>query len=280
VLLGYVTNGLSAHRLSDAIRLLADEGYACVAISPDVGHLDPYRSTSSERAEIGRLLAQLDMACVIETGARYVLDPRRKHRPTLLEEEAEQRQIRRDFLLRCLELGEELGARALSFWAGTRPAGAADDEVDARLREGIESLLEPSRVRGVPLAFEAEPGMEIETVAEAIELRRRLGEPTELGLTIDIGHLYVTGEGEPRDVLPPVIQHVKQLHVEDMRRGVHEHLEPGDGDVDFAQLGRTLRELDYTGPLCWELSRNAHSAVESVRKAKLCFDEEIKKKLL
>ena len=40
--LGYNTNGLAHHRLTDAIELLADEGYQSVAITLDAGALDPY----------------------------------------------------------------------------------------------------------------------------------------------------------------------------------------------------------------------------------------------
>ncbi|PIE23450.1 MAG: isomerase [Planctomycetota bacterium] len=273
--LGYISNGLTHHRLDEALRLLADEGYDCVAISPDVGHLDPYRSSMAERASIARLLEQLGLSCVIESGARYLLDPRRKHRPNLLEAEAEQRAARLDFLRRCLELGEELGAQALSFWAGQRPASVAVASAEAHLREGIEALLVESERRSVPLAFEPEPGMLIETVAQARQLVQQLGDPPQLGLTIDLGHLYVTGEGSPSEVLPAVIERVRQIHIEDMRRGVHVHLDPGEGDVDFAEIGHCLRELNYQGPLCWELSRSAHSALTSLRKAKLCWDQHL-----
>ena len=79
MILGYNTNGLAHHRLDDGLRLLADEGFGAVALTPDVAHLDPYRSTAAEVERIAALLARLDMTCVVEAGARYLLDSQRKH---------------------------------------------------------------------------------------------------------------------------------------------------------------------------------------------------------
>src|SRR5262249_45570630 len=83
--LGYGTNGLADHRLPDALALLADLGYAGVALPLDHQHLDPYGPGLSRRvAAVARELDRHGLAVVVETGARYLLDPRRKHRPTLL----------------------------------------------------------------------------------------------------------------------------------------------------------------------------------------------------
>jgi hypothetical protein len=89
--LGYNSNGLAHHRLVDAITLLADEGYQSVAITLDAGALDPYQDPSALSRQVNDVRAALDcggLARVIETGARYLLNPRIKHDPTLMDSAA------------------------------------------------------------------------------------------------------------------------------------------------------------------------------------------------
>jgi sugar phosphate isomerase/epimerase len=105
--------------------------------------------------------------------------------------------------------------------------------------------------------------MAVETVADFLALRRELG-IAELALCLDVGHLYVTGEGEPSQVVPLVKDMIAQVHLEDMRRGVHEHLIPGAGEVDFPAVRRALEAGNYAGPVCFELSRSSHQAPEAL----------------
>src|SRR4051812_50159228 len=89
---GYVSNGLADHRIDDALELLAEHGYAGVALTLDHAHFDPLAPRLRVRAARLRLrLESLGLACVVETGARFVLDPRRKHFPTLLSDGRERR---------------------------------------------------------------------------------------------------------------------------------------------------------------------------------------------
>jgi len=270
VLLGYNTNGLVHHRLDEALRLLADMGFSAVALTPDVGHLDPFRSSPAEVDRIARLLTDLGLFCVVESGARFILDPTRKHYPTLVDADPEARAVRRNYLERCLDLARDLGAGALSFWSGAADSGP--EAARTRLTDEIARLLDHSATVGVPIAFEPEPGMLVETVAEAVAVLEALDRPDNFGLTVDIGHLYVTGEGTPLEILPPVANHILQVHLEDMKRGVHEHLPPGEGDVDFSDVWAGLAAADYQGPVCFELSRSSHAAVEMLARVKQLFD--------
>ena len=76
MLLGYNTNGLAHHDPLDAIELLAGIGFRSVAITIDHGVLSP--RDDRWRQQLGELRAALQrhgMRSVIETGARFLLDP-------------------------------------------------------------------------------------------------------------------------------------------------------------------------------------------------------------
>ena len=89
---GYNTNGFAHHRLEDALSILAEIGYGSVALTLDYHALNPFdpRFRHQLRA-VRKLLDNLQLRSVVETGARFLLDPRRKHQPTLLSPEARER---------------------------------------------------------------------------------------------------------------------------------------------------------------------------------------------
>ncbi len=262
MLLGYNTNGLQNHRLDEALRLLADHGYQAVALTLDVQHLDPYRATAREVAAAGSLMDELGLTPVIETGARFLLDPTRKHEPTLMSRGPKARDRRLDFYARAAGIGRDLGAKVLSFWAGVDPEPGP--ETEAILAEGVERACAVVREAGLTPALEPEPGMAVETVAQYQALRDRLGAVAP-ALCLDVGHLYVSGEGEPSDIIPEVANLLAQVHLEDMRRGVHEHLPPGQGEVDFGEVRQALVAAGYQGAVCFELSRHSHAAPETLK---------------
>jgi sugar phosphate isomerase/epimerase len=241
--------------------LLADLGYQAVALTPDVCHLDPYRSTAAEIDAIAALLAQLRLQPVIETGARFLLDPRQKHEPTLMTRDDAARRVRLDYCRRAAGLGAALGAGVVSFWTGVDRAPGVDSPV--RLRDGVRAAADVIRGAGLVPALEPEPGMAVATVAQWRALAAALGGEAP-ALTLDVGHLHAEWEGEPAAVIAGCGRELVQVHLEDMRRGVHEHLLPGDGDVDFHSVAASLRRAGYRGPVCFELSRHSHLAPTAV----------------
>lgn len=259
MLLGYNTNGLQNHRLDDALRLLADRGYQAVAITVDVQHLDPFRASTRDIEAIAALLEKLGLHPVIETGARFLLDPKTKHEPTLMTRGPDARQVRLDFYARAARIGRDLGAQVVSFWSGVDRAPGRDSR--AILRSGVLAACEAITASGLRPALEPEPGMSVATVQDFLDLRDDL-EAEELALCLDIGHLYATQEGSPEELIPVAAPHLAQVHLEDMRRGIHEHLVPGEGDVDFPGVRRALESSQYAGPICFELSRSSHRAPE------------------
>jgi sugar phosphate isomerase/epimerase len=259
---GYVSNGLSDHRIEHALELLAENGYSGVALTLDHVHFDPL--ATRVRARAARLRGEIEalgLSCVVETGARFVLDPRRKHFPTLL---SDGRLRRVDLLCRAVDIAVELGAPVVSMWSGVAPGGESRELAWDLLIDGCERVLTHAERNGIVLAFEPEPGMLVETLADYELLQERLGHPPALGLTLDIGHIVCL---EPMSVTDcvrrgaPTLAHV---HIEDSRRGVHEHLLFGDGELDLDEALGVLTEIGYDGLVAVELSRHSHAAHETV----------------
>ncbi|MDP9425393.1 MAG: sugar phosphate isomerase/epimerase [Actinomycetota bacterium] len=261
----YNTNGAANHRLDDALVMIAEAGYDGVALTLDHHHLDPYAPDLAGRAgALARRLQELGLGAVIETGARYLLDPRAKHEPTLVSPEPEGRERRLDFLYRCVEVAEILEAEAVSFWAGVPMEGVDRDEARRWLLEGVAKVAERARSQGVVAALEPEPGMLVETLDDYVTVAR---EVPGIKLALDTGHCIVTGERDPAEAVHEFAGSVGTVSIEDMRRGVHEHLPFGEGEMDVPAVLRALEEIGFGGLVCVELSRESPRAHAAIPKA-------------
>lgn len=256
---GYGTNGMTDHRLGDALALLADLGYDGVALTLDHQHLDPYAPGLAARvAAVAERLGALGLAVVVETGARYLLDPRRKHHPTLLGDAGRDRRL--DLLRRAVVIAADLGAEAVSFWAGVLPPEVDRRTGWSRLVDGCAELAELAGRHRVRLGFEPEPGMLVDTVAGYRRLADAVGGPDRLGLTLDIGHCRCLEPESEADCVRTAGRWLATVQIDDMRRGVHEHLPFGEGEVDLPGTLAALREVGYRGLVSVELPRHGHAA--------------------
>jgi L-ribulose-5-phosphate 3-epimerase len=320
--LGYNTNGLAHHDLFDAVELLAEIGYRGVAITIDHNALPPcaaagltsnagqvvpgatagLASSVGQVARLRRLLDKLRLRSVIETGTRFLLDPRHKHEPTLLSED---RRRRIDFYRYAIDCAAELGSDCVSLWSGTLAAplecgdlsphsaeppeipravaarGKSGDEsphskkpmasltmppaID-RLIDGLREVLDYAAAKDVSIGFEPEPGMLIDTMRAFDELLTRIDAPN-LRLTLDIGHLHCQGETPIANVIRRWAPRLANVHIEDMRAGRHEHLMFGEGEIDFPPVLQALREVGYADGVYVELSRHSHEGPAAAKKA-------------
>lgn len=268
MLLGYNTNGFAHHRIEDAIEILAEIGYGSVAVTLERDFFDPpdRRGADACVQRLQPLLRRTGLRVTIETGARFILDPRRKHQPTLVSREVGDRQERIAFLKGAIDVAAGLSADSVSLWSGAPDDGAGFDESLERLVMGISELAGYAGERKARLAFEPEPGMAVDTVARYAHLMSRIDHPC-LGLTLDVGHVLCLDDGALRHHLDRWRDRLWNVHIEDMRSGVHEHLMFGEGEIGFSAVLGELNRIGYPGPVHVELSRHSHDAVRAASHA-------------
>jgi len=136
------------------------------------------------------------------------------------------------------------GADAVSFWSGPGARGASRRAPSGRSASSRAAGSWPRRrdKKRRPSGLRAGAGHVHSPRCRAFaELFARVGHP-RFGLTLDVGHLQCTNE-------LPIGGHVARwkdvlwnVHVEDMRQGVHDHLMFGEGEIDFAAVFAALRE--------------------------------------
>ena len=96
-------------------------------------------------------------------------------------------------------------------------------------------------------------------------LQAKLRRFEELGLTIDVGHLFC--QNEPiQFYVQRHAQRLVNIHFDEARRGVHEHLVPGEGGIDFEEFFAALRSISYSGGVFAELSRHSATGAGTAQK--------------
>ncbi|MEW1546456.1 sugar phosphate isomerase/epimerase family protein [Streptomyces tsukubensis] len=266
--LGYGTNGLTDLRLPDAIALLADLGYDGVGLTLDHMHLDPLGPRLAARTgETAALLGRHGLRVAVETGGRYVLDPRRKHGPSLVDPEPEGRAARTGLLVTAVRIAADLGATAVHCFSGVTPPGTDPGTAWRRLTDSLGPVVDAAAAAGIPLAVEPEPGHLLATLADFHHLRALLGDPEPLGLTLDIGHCRCLEDRSPAECVTDAGPWLRHVQIEDMRRGVHEHLPFGEGEIDFPPVLDALAATGYDGLTVVELPRHSHAGPEQARRS-------------
>lgn len=271
MILGYNTNGLAHHDPFDAVEILAEIGYRAIALTIDHMTLTPFGNTYLATRQVDLLAKSLEeaqMRSVVETGARFLLDPRHKHEPTFISPEAKGRDLRYEFMRHCIDTAQTLKSDCVSVWSGrllddVSPAVAMD-----RLVASLEPVLDYAAERNVTIGFEPEPGMLIDTMEMFDELQQRIDAPN-FQLTLDIGHLHCQGETPIADYIRRYGNRIVNIHLEDMKASVHEHLPFGAGEIDFPPIFQALKEIDYQACVNVELSRHSH---DGPNMAKLSYD--------
>lgn len=252
MIFGYSSNAFIRFSISESIEKIANLGYKGIEIMCDKPHLYPPEFDDAALASVrealdrhGLKITNLNCFTLFAVGNTYL--------PSWIELDAERRRIRIEHTLHCIDIAHKLGAASISIPpGGPMDSGIRHKEAVIMFHNGLQLVIPEAEAKGIKLLIEPEPELMIENTEQfksfMVNIRSKA-----VGLNFDIGHFYCVGE-DPAVAFEELREYVGHVHLEDIaadRR--HEHLIPGHGAIDFANVLKTMKRLDYEGDITLEL---------------------------
>lgn len=250
--LAYSTNAYRRMTLDDALRHIAEIGYAGVELMADKPHLWPREVTNGEIEAVRRGLDETGLA-ISNVNAFMMTAVESFWHPSWIEPDVARRRLRLDHTIAALRVAQRLGAASITTEpGGPLPEGVTREEALDTFLAGLTEALRVAEEVGVQLLVEPEPGLLIENAEQFLQLAERVKSPM-FGLNFDMGHFYCVSEEIP-EAIQKLQSHIRHYHVEDIAASrVHEHLIPGDGAIDFTAALTAAQATGYAGWFTVEL---------------------------
>jgi sugar phosphate isomerase/epimerase len=272
--LAFSTNAFKKNTLEEAIDAIAAAGYAGVELMADLPHAYPPSLNAAQRQALKKRIASLGLS-VSNINAFTLFADGDTYHPTWIESDSAKRARRISHTLQCIELAREMGSRTISLQPGGPMIGAKISRQSAEelFAAGLREVLPEARAAGITLAVEPEPGLLIQTAQEYLHFKKTyFADEPLVRMNCDIGHLYCVGD-DPAGVIRTMPREIAHVHLEDIGKDrVHQHLAPGKGAIDFAEIFSALRDIEYPGWVTVELypyestaAATANSAMEYLR---------------
>jgi myo-inositol catabolism protein IolH len=255
----------------EVCRIAADIGYDSIELSPRPDFIPFFTHPRADRAKVAEFRAALrDSAMELAS----ILPLYRWSGP---DEDERQAAVR--YWKRAIQLCVEVGCTTMNSEFNGRPDQPARSE--AQFWRSMEELLPIFEREGIQLNLEAHPDDFIERNEPAVDLVRAIDSPT-VGYVYCTPHTFHLGDdiGAMIEYAAPVL---RQVHVADVlnhrassglryivnppgsNARVHQHLDIGQGEVDFDACFRALRRVGFDGILTSCVFAWEERAVESSR---------------
>jgi myo-inositol catabolism protein IolH len=255
----------------EVCRIAADIGYDSIELSPRPDFIPFFVHPRADRAKVTEFRTALR-----ETGIELasILPLYRWSGP---DEDERLTAVR--YWKRAIELAVDLGCTIMNSEFNGRPDRAAESE--AQFWRSLEELLPLFEREGIRLNLEAHPDDFIETNREAVDLVRGI-DAEFVRYVFCAPHSYYLGDDLAAMIAyaAPVLAHVHVADVLNHRASsglryivnppgstarVHQHLDIGQGEVDFDALFAALKAVEFDGILTSCVFAWEERAVESSR---------------
>lgn len=233
---GFRTGGFKDWKIENILKELSKIGFDGAELCLESADMRPENFTKAQADQIKKFMEGISLEIA---SVSYHADV----------ESIEQRRLN---TFKCVEIANWLGTDVLIINGERIREGEKEKQWDDFAKR-LKDLTASAQKNGVYIAIEPEPLLLVSDSAEMLDMIKIVGSPN-LKVNLDIGHAYITD--------PSLIDSIKKLgksiihaHIEDIKDKVHNHLELGQGDIDFAAMHRTFKEIGYNGYYVVDLFR-------------------------
>lgn len=250
--IGYRTVSFSDRSIEDALDVIAEAGYNAVELCLENPDLNP-ETLATERVRELRQRCESNGLSIAAVSYHGIED---------------QLEVRRQRTYKAIDLLPEFGAKV--FVVASRREEPA--RLPAQWEEAIDLYRELATLcqqKDCRLAVEPQPGLVIRSAEDLVKMLRQCNHPN-LSANLDLAHAACTAD----DLSWAIFQLGERLvhvHVADVVNREHQHLLPGEGDVDFDEVHDILDRIQYDGPLVIDIPRPEGDAEAVCREALSAF---------
>jgi L-ribulose-5-phosphate 3-epimerase len=232
--------------ITDCLARLADRGHTSFEAITTPGHIWPAELDAGKRREIGRMLESRGLAFTSFNPGGWdnnMVSPSREMRDHTFR-----------YLSACIDLAADWGVPAIVISPGlARPLLAAPRErMMDWLRESLDRLVPAAEKAGTNLLFENIPYTWLPKAKHLMSALDELGYGDTLALIYDVAN-GVFARDDPMADIRLVLPRMKLVHISDTTTDAFRHDPVGKGVVPFREVGETLRETGYAGPVVLEI---------------------------
>ncbi len=178
-------------------------------------------------------------------------------------------------------LAQKLGVRCIQLATYDVYYEESDEETKALFLDGMKKSVEMASRAGVILAMEIMDTPFVGTILRAMHYIKKIPSPY-FKIYPDMGNLtQFSSDVESEFELG--FPETAAIHVKETKPGVFKNVPFGEGTVQFTNIFRKLKELNYTGMFLIEMwadnsrKQTMEEAVETIRDARLFVEDKMKK---
>ncbi len=177
-------------------------------------------------------------------------------------------------------LAQKLGVRCIQLATYDVYYEESDEETKARFLDGMKKSVEMASRAGVILAMEIMDTPFVGTILRAMHYIKEIPSPY-FKIYPDMGNLTQFSSDVESEFELGLAQTVA-IHVKETKPGVFKNVPFGEGTVQFTEIFRKLKELNYTGMFLIEMwadnsrKQTMEEAVENIQNARFFVEDKMK----